>query len=305
MSKFKEIFSDKDRRRGLISTILVHLLIFVALFFLALRTPLPLPGEEGVEVNLGYTETGSGAVQSDTPPPQSQPTPPPQPKQEAAEPEPEPQQEENLVQDVEEAPAIEEKEEEEPPEEIIEEPKEEEKEEPVEEKVIEEEPEEETVDSTFVAEEPAEEVPVEEPEPVVNTKALYPGSTTTGEGTNQGNTEGPGDMGKPQGAEDSEGYDGQGGKGNGISFSLGGRGSKYLDKPSANFKEQGTVVVDIWVNRQGIVAKAQVKSKGTTVLDPDLRKIAVDAAKNSTFSEDPSAAELQRGSITYNFIIAK
>lgn len=285
----------------------MHLLLFVALFFLALRTPLPLPGEEGVEVNLGYTETGSGAVQSDTPPPQSQPTPPPpQPKQEAAEPEPEPQQEENLVQDVEEAPAIEEKEEEKPPEEIIEDPKEEEKEEPVEEEVIEEEPEEETVDSTFIAEEPTEEVvPVEDPKPVVNTKALYPGSTTTGDGTNQGNTEGPGDMGKPQGAKDSEGYDGQGGKGNGISFSLGGRGSKYLDKPSANFKEQGTVVVDIWVNRQGVVAKAQVKSKGTTVLDPDLRRIAVDAAKNSTFSEDPSAGELQRGSITYNFILMK
>jgi len=305
LGSLKEIFSDKDKRRGMISTILVHLLVLLALFFLALRTPLPLPGEEGVEVNLGYTDTGSGDVQSDTPPPQSDPTPPPQPKQQAVEPEPVPQEEENLTQDVEEAPVLEDKEEEEPPEEIIEEPKEEVEPEPVKEEIIEEEPEEETIDSTFVTEEPAEEVPVEDPKPVVNQKALYPGSSKSTEGTNQGVTEGPGDQGKPQGAKDSDKYDGQGGKGNGISFSLGGRGSKYLDKPTANFKEQGTVVVDIWVNRQGVVTKAQVKSKGTTVLDPNLRKIAVDAAKNSTFTADPSAAELQRGSITYNFILMK
>ncbi|MCF6171178.1 MAG: energy transducer TonB [Bacteroidales bacterium] len=305
MSKLKEILTDKDRRRGVVGTFFVHLVILVALLFLALRTPLPLPGEEGVEVNLGYDETGSGNVQSQTPPPQSEPTPPPQPKPRTVEPDPIPQQEENLVQDIEEAPMIEEKKKEEPPEEIIEEPKEEIKEEPVKEEVVEEEPEEEPVDSTFVAEEPAEEIPVEEPKPVVNKKALYPGSTKSGQGTSQGVTEGSGDQGKPQGAEDSEKYDGQGGKGNGISFSLGGRGSRYLETPSANFKEQGTVVVSIWVNRQGEVTRAQVNPKGTTVLDPNLRKLAVDAAKNSTFVEDPVAAELQRGTITYNFILMK
>ena len=296
--------TDKDRRRGLIGTILVHLVILVALLFLALRTPLPLPGEEGVEVNLGYNETGSGNVQSETPPPQSDPTPPPQPKPQTVEPEPVPREEENLVQDIEEAPVIEENKEEEPPEEIIEEPKEE-KEEPVKEEIVEKEPEKEPVDSTFVAEEPAEEIPVEKSKPDVITKALYSGSTKSGEGTSEGITEGPGDQGKPQGFKDSDKYDGQGGKGNGISFSLGGRGSKHLEVPSAKFKEQGKVVVDIWVNRQGDVTKAQVKSKGTDVLDPNLRKIAVDAAKNSTFTQDPSAAELQRGTITYNFILMK
>jgi TonB family protein len=275
--------------------------LLIALMFLALRTPLPLPGEEGVEVNLGYTDTGSGDVQSDTPPPQADPTPPPKPRQQTVEPETLPQEEENLTQDVEEAPVLEEKKAEEPPEEIIEEPKEE----PEEEEIIEKEPEEETVDSTFTTEEPAEEVPVEDPKPVVNKKALYPGSSNSTEGSNQGVTEGPGDQGKPQGAKGSDKYDGQGGKGNGVSFSLGGRGSKYLDTPSADFKEQGTVVVDIWVDRQGVVTRAQVKSKGTTVLDPNLREIAVDAAKNSTFTADPSAAELQRGSITYNFILMK
>jgi len=304
LSNLKEIFSDKDRRRGLISTILVHLLLLVALFFLALRTPLPLPGEEGVEVNLGQTETGYGDVQSDTPPPQSDPTPPPQPKQQTVEPEPVPQEEENLTQDIEEAPVLEEEiKEEEPPEEIIEEPKEEIEPDPVKEEIIEEEPEEETVDSTFVTEEPAEEVPVEEPKPVVNTKALYPGSSKSTEGTNQGVTEGPGDQGKPQGAKDSDKYDGKGGQGNGISFSLGGRGSKELEKPSNIFKESGDIVIRIEVDRRGNVLSAIYQQKGSTVGSYDEKvKLAIEAAKNSTFTEDLTASEKQRGTITYKFI---
>jgi len=78
-----------------------------------------------------------------------------------------------------------------------------------------------------------------------------------------------------------------------------------LEQPSATFKEQGTVVVSIWVNREGIVKKAQVSAKGTNVLDHNLRNIAVDAAYNSTFAKDNTAAETQRGTITYNFILMK
>ena len=261
-----------------------------------------MPGEEGVEVNLGYTDTGSGDVQSDTPPPQADPTPPPQPKQQVVEPEPVPQQEENLTQDIEEAPVLENKEEEEPPEEIIEEPKEEIEEEPVKEEVIEEEPEEETVDSTFVTEEPAEEVPVEDPKPVVNQKALYPGSSKSTEGTNQGVTEGPGDQGKPQGAKDSDKYDGRGGEGDGKGFDLEGRGSVHLEKPSVDFEETGDVVVDIWVNRIGKVVEARINFKQTNIIDSNLRRVSIQAAKNSTFTEDPTAPEKQRGTITYKFI---
>ena len=43
---------DKDRRRGMIGTITVHVLLLVFILLAALRTPLPLPGEEGVEVNF-------------------------------------------------------------------------------------------------------------------------------------------------------------------------------------------------------------------------------------------------------------
>ena len=62
-------------------------------------------------------------------------------------------------------------------------------------------------------------------------------------------------------------------------------------------------MVNIWVDRAGIVKKAQVSAKGTTIVDPKLKKIAVDAAYNSKFAQDNNASELQRGTITYNFIV--
>lgn len=299
---------DKDRRRGVIGTVIVHAILLVFLLLVALRTPLPLPGEEGVEVNLGYDDQGSGNVQSDLPPPKAEPAPVPvkveQPTPQP-EPEPEPIAEEIITQDIEEAPAIEEVVEKEPEKEPEEEVKEEVEPEPVKEEVVEKEPIEEVVDSVFVQEQPVEEVVVEDPAPVVNTRALYKGSTSDGEGTNQGITEGAGDQGKPHGYKESDSYDGKGGSGNGISFSLGGRGSLHLEQPQAKFKEQGTVVVSIWVDQDGDVKRAQVSAKGTTVLDQNLRKIAVDAAYNSTFAKDQNAAELQRGTITYNFILMK
>ncbi len=297
---------DKDRRRGMIGTITVHVLLLVFLLLVALRTPLPLPGEEGVEVNLGWDYQGAGDVQSDAPPPKSEPV-PVQEKvvQPPAEPEPEPVEEEIITQDIEEAPVIEEEVvEKEPEKEIEEEVIEEKKPDPIPEEIVEDKPVEEVVDSVFT-EEIVEEIPVEEPKPVVNKRALYTGNTSDTQGTNQGITTGAGDQGKPHGYKESEDYDGQGGSGNGISFSLGGRGSLFLEKPTAKFKEQGIVVVDIWVDREGNVKKAQVNRKGSNILDQNLQKIAVDAAYNSTFAKDNTATVLQRGTITYKFVLMK
>lgn len=279
---------NKDKRRGIIGTTVVHLILLVCLFFFALRTPLPLPGEAGVEVSLGFDETGFGDIQSETPPPIQEEiaTPPKRVIYDT------PEDEEFVKQNTEEAPAIEEKE-------VVKEPEKK----PDEEKVIEEQVED-------IVPEPVEEKelekPVEEPKPVVNTKALYPGTSPTGKNTHsQGVKTGIGDMGKPIGDKESDQYEGQGGAGNGISYSLGGRGAKYLDKPTASFNEVGTVVVTIWVNREGTVVRAQVSPKGTTIVDPSMKKIAVDAAKNSTFAADPNAAELQTGTITYKFVLLK
>jgi len=306
VNKLKQILKDKDRRRGIIGTVIVHVIILVALFILALRTPLPLPGEEGVEVNFGYDDRGYGDIQRETPPPVKK-LPSVQPKpQKTEQPEPPPPPKEIVTQETEEAPAIEEPKKEEKTKEEPEEIKKEENPEEPAEKVEEEKPEETPVDSTIMTpEEEIVEEPVEEPKPVVNPKALYPGTSKNKEGSSQGVKQGSGDMGKPQGYKDSDKYDGRGGEGNGISFSLGGRGSKYLERPSAKFSEVGTVVVNIYVDRNGNVVKAQVSSRGTTIINQRQRQIAVDAAKNSTFTADPAAPETQRGTITYKFILMK
>lgn len=296
---------DKDRKRGIVGTVMIHSLLLIFLLLVALRTPLPLPGEEGVEVNLGWDDQGIGNIQSDAPPPKSEPI-PIQEKIVQPPADPQPAEEEFITQDVEDAPVIEDEVvEKEPEKEVVKEIIEEKKPDPIPEEIVEEKPVEKIIDSVFVEEESVEEVPIEEPKPVVNKRALYTGSSSDTQGTNQGITEGAGDQGKPHGYKESEDYSGQGGSGNGISFSLGGRGSLFLEKPTATFKEQGTVVVSIWVDQDGNVEKAQVNAKGTNILDQNLRKIAVDAAYNSTFIKDNNAAELQRGTITYNFILMK
>ena len=66
----------KDRTIAAVGTILVHALIVLALFLMAFRTPLPLPGEEGVEVDLGMYNQGIGEVQPEKSAIPQQSTPP-------------------------------------------------------------------------------------------------------------------------------------------------------------------------------------------------------------------------------------
>ncbi|MEE4255519.1 MAG: energy transducer TonB [Bacteroidales bacterium] len=276
---------QNNRFKGIVGTIAFHLLALLAILYFALSTPLPLPGEEGVEVNLGSSEQGMGQVQEMTPPPAEQPTPTPQRPQPQPEPEPE---EEMITQDVEETPAIEEevekKNEAEKPEEVIKTDPEPEKEEVIEE---------------------AEPEPEPEPEPPkVNERALYKGnSNTDGEGSNQGETGQPGDQGQPDGTPDATNYKGSGGLGDeGVGYDLGGRGAKHLPKPAYDSEEQGKVVVEIKVDPNGKVVSAIAGAKGTTISDLRLRRLAEEAALRSVFASDPNAPERQRGTITYNFI---
>ncbi len=262
---------DKNKRQALVLTILFHLLVLVALFLMALRTPLPLPGEEGVEVNLGYSDLGMGIQQSDDPPQYAEPmTQAPSP-QEAV-------KEESLATDDTDIA-------------LAEQPK------PQQEPTSQQEsskPVEETVQK------PQE---TQATQPQLNPRALYKGSSANTSNSNEGITGQAGDQGMPEGLRDVTRYDGRGGQGDGPSYYLGGRGSKNLAIPKSAFKEQGNVVVDIWVDRKGNVVRAEVNLRGTTILDQNLRSLAVQAALNSVFVEDPAAAEQQKGSITYTFII--
>ena len=155
-----------------------------------------------------------------------------------------------------------------------------------------------------------EETPaIEEPkkpkkeEPKVNERALFKPSNQKPEEqpSSEGITGNPGDQGNPNGGQNVNSYEGQGGAGGGPSFSLGGRGAKHLATPNRDeVTEDGTIVVDIWVDRDGRVTNAQI-GKGTDITTTRLRQLAINAAKSSVFTPDKDAAELQRGTITYIF----
>ena len=244
----------KDKGIAAAGTIVVHALALLVLFLMAFRTPLPLPGEEGVEVDLGMMNQGMGNIQPEKPaiPVASQPVQ-----------QPSKSKEDIVTQNDEEAPALEK-------------PK---------------------------TTKTKQNKPVEEPKPTVNQRAMYKGNNNPQAGGSEGITGQPGDQGNPNGLAGIKKYDGQGGKGNGTGYSLGGRGAKSLHRPNDDFSEEGIVVVDIWVNRSGQVTRAEVSNKGTTLINNDMRQKAVQAALRSTFASDPDAPEEQHGTITYTFVI--
>ena len=245
----------KDKGIAIAGTIVVHALVLLVLFLMAFRTPLPLPGEEGVEVDLGMMDQGMGNIQPEKPaiPMASQP-----------EQKPSQSKEEIATQDNDEAPALEK-------------PK-----------------------TTKPKQDPK---PVEQPKPTANPRAMYQGSNNPQAGGSEGITGQPGDQGKPNGLAGIKKYDGNGGKGNGTGYDLGGRGAKSLHRPDDDFSEEGRIVVDIWVNRDGQVVRAEVATKGTDIINNAMRQKAIQAAKRSTFASDPDASEEQHGTITYTFVI--
>ena len=244
----------KDKGIAIVGTIVFHALAVLVLFLMAFKTPLPLPGEEGVEVDLGMMDQGMGNLQPETPAiPMAA-----QPQQETSK-----NEEDIVTQNDDEAHALEK-------------PK---------------------------TTKPKQEQPTETPKPTVNQRALFKGSNNPQAGGSEGITGQPGDQGKPNGLAGIKQYDGQGGKGNGTGYDLGGRGAKSLHRPSDDFTEEGVVVVDIWVDRAGKVMRAEVARKGTTLINNDMRQKAIQAALRSTFASDPNAPEEQHGTITYIFVI--
>ena len=167
-------------------------------------------------------------------------------------------------------------------------------------------PQQETKEETVTQD--TEEAPAIEPpkpkkeEPKVDPRALFKPVNPQDNTSSEGNTNTPGDQGNPNGGQDINNYEGQGGSGGGPSYDLGGRNAKSLPRPSKDFSEEGTIVVDIWVDRDGRVQRTDI-GKGTTITNTRMRETARQAAMSSVFAPDTEAAELQKGTITYKFII--
>ncbi len=86
-----------------------------------------------------------------------------------------------------------------------------------------------------------------------------------------------------------------------VSYNLKERYARFLPIPVFKCEFGGVVVVEITVNRKGVVQKAVVTETDSEE-DDCLRRVAVDAAERSRFNEKSSAPALQKGTITYHFV---
>ena len=93
--------AKKDKRKGLVGTILFHALLIVAFLFMGLTYQIPPPPEEGISINFGYMDEGM----SETEPEDKAEI--PEPVQEEIVEEQSSAEEEVISQEVEEAPAVE------------------------------------------------------------------------------------------------------------------------------------------------------------------------------------------------------
>jgi TonB family protein len=106
---------------------------------------------------------------------------------------------------------------------------------------------------------------------------------------------GSGNQGAPQGSPSG----GQGGIG---SFDLSGRSLRGggLQRPAYNVQEEGTIVVEITVNPQGDVIRAEIRLRGTNIENPNMRRAAVEAAQKTKFNT-VNNEQNQIGAITYRY----
>ncbi|MFM2207395.1 MAG: hypothetical protein RL213_1370 [Bacteroidota bacterium] len=124
--------------------------------------------------------------------------------------------------------------------------------------------------------------------------SLYTGKG--GEGGGQG-------TGSGSGTGDGEGPGTGTGKGGGVSFSLNGR--KWMRTPviSDRSQETGKVVVDITVDQAGNVVSAIPGGRGSTTTSSYLFRLAKEAAMKAKFNASPEGADVQKGTITFIFVV--
>jgi colicin import membrane protein len=126
------------------------------------------------------------------------------------------------------------------------------------------------------------------------------GTNSTGEGDGTG----PGNQGVPYGSVDSRiRGDGYGTGTKGVSYDLQGRKFRSLPSPKYDYQGEGRVVVDVSVDRSGKVVQAIAGVKGSTTLDEYLLKVAKESAMQAKFDAKPDAPAIQKGTITYIFIL--
>lgn len=118
---------------------------------------------------------------------------------------------------------------------------------------------------------------------------------------NQGVAGGSGDQGKPNGNISSDNYTGNGGTGrSGVAISRGLTGRSITRFPSFedDFNENAKIAVDIRVNENGQVTSAVYQSRGSTSSSATLKSIALRKARELKFNASEGESI---GTVVFNF----
>ncbi|MGC1390952.1 MAG: hypothetical protein WA816_07925 [Bacteroidales bacterium] len=306
--------SASGRTKGIAGTVFVHCLLFGFLILAGFSVPRPPSDtEEGILVNFGTGETGMGSIEPSPPASQKVSAPPPIKEVTSTRPSYKPsvktKDESLLSQNTEEAPVVKKTDPEAAKRKL----------EKIEsDKKIREQRESEII---RIRQEEAEKKRIaadqqRESDIKNRTKNALADSKNTGtNSTSEGIAGGAGNQGDPNGSVNSKirgvgsglgtqgtGTGGPGGKG-GISYDLQGRGFQALPKPKYDYQGGGRVVVEVSVDRSGKVVQATPGTKGSTTLDEYLLKVAKEAALEARFEVKQDAPVIQKGTITYNFIL--
>ena len=111
-----------------------------------------------------------------------------------------------------------------------------------------------------------------------------------------------GDKGQKDGAKEAGAYTGNMGGGGNGDYNLGNRKALSRPKPDYRCQEEGVVVIEVKVDRNGKTLDAKV-GKGTTNGAECLTKQAIKAAMDTKWQSKPDAPFTQLGTITYRFIL--
>lgn len=298
----------REHSKATVLTIITLVISFLVLFFFGFKALIP-EGEEGIMINFGNTVLGQGAaepapakvVERKNPVPVQ--TPPPKPVavnvQEAVE--------EVKTQDIEEAPAVPVKKKEKTKAEIDAEKKLKAKLEADRQLKIEQDRlEKERQEQERLEQERIEKDRLEKERQAAEIRKRTQNAFSGGKGTattaGQGTSNTAGNAGDVRGDLNSGSTTGAGIGNKGSGYDLSGRslvGS--LPLPTDNIQEEGIVVIQIEVDKNGKVISATPILRGATTQDARLQKAAIEAALRARFNSDPTAPSKQNGTITYHF----
>jgi outer membrane biosynthesis protein TonB len=126
--------------------------------------------------------------------------------------------------------------------------------------------------------------------------------TTTNNPGSEGKTGKPGDQGDPNGSKEAKSHIGGSG-GDGISHNFSNR--RLVSTPTIidNSQDEGKVVVEIVVDRNGKVIKATPGGIGSGTTSTNLFNKAKNAALKTKFSSNPNAPAEQYGQLTFVFVL--